>query len=60
MQQVMNKSILLLIVVFFFHFQPSYSENFNSDIRIIRAEINRDNLTEAINKLKKNKNFKRK
>ena len=49
----MNKSILLLIVIFFFHFQPSYSENFNSDIRIIRAEINRDNLTEAINKLKK-------
>ena len=53
MRLVINKSILLLIVAFFLYFQPSYSENFTSDIRIIRAEINRDNLTEAINKLKK-------
>jgi len=47
------KPTLLLVVFFFLLFQPSYSQNFNSDIRNIRAEINRDNLTEAIDKLKK-------
>ena len=53
MELVKNKLILLLVAFFFLQFQPSYSENFNSDIRSIRAEINRDNLSEAIKKLKK-------
>ena len=48
-----NNSLLALVVLLFFYLLPSHAENFNSDIKNIRADINRDNLSEAIKKLKK-------
>ena len=43
----------LVIVVFFFNINYSYSKNFNENLRTIRAEINRDNLQNAIKLIKK-------
>ena len=51
---IINKKVFLF--VFFFSFigiQPTIADNFNSDLREIRSEINRDNLQDAIKKLKK-------
>ncbi len=51
-----SKIGLLFIIVFatlFFNSNILYANQFNNDLREIRAEINRDNLEEAINKLKK-------
>ena len=43
----------LVIVVFFFNINYSYSKNFNENLRTIKAEINRDNLQNAIKLIKK-------
>lgn len=44
---------LILLFIFFCFHQVSSAENFNESLMKIREEINRDNLEEAINKLKK-------
>ena len=44
---------LLLIALFSLCIQKTYAGNFNVDLREIRSEINRDNLQEAIQKIKK-------
>ena len=44
---------LILVFIFFCFHQVSSAENFNESLMKIREEINRDNLEEAINKLKK-------
>ncbi len=46
-------SFLLLIVLFSLNIQKTYAANFNDYLREIRSEINRDNLQEAIQKIKK-------
>ena len=50
-------SLKHLIIIFFLsiliNFQIANAANFNDDLREIRAEINRDNLQEAIKKIKK-------
>ena len=56
MKIIKSKIGLLFIIVFatlFFNTNILYANQFNNDLREIRAEINRDNLEEAINKLKK-------
>ena len=47
------KTISLVFALFFFVNQISFSASFNENLINIREEINRDNLDEAINKLKK-------
>ena len=44
---------LFLSLIILFNFNPSFASDFNDDLREIRAEINRDNLQEAIKKIKK-------
>ncbi len=44
---------LFLNLIILFNFNPSFASDFNDDLREIRAEINRDNLQEAIKKIKK-------
>mgnify|MGYP001244099487 CR=1 FL=1 len=46
-------TFLLLIVLFSLNIQKTFAANFNDDLREIRSEINRDNLQEAIQKIKK-------
>mgnify|MGYP001403271389 CR=1 FL=1 len=41
-------SFLLLTLTFFHNIQDLNANNFNSNLKEIRAEINRDNLNEAI------------
>ena len=43
----------LVLVVFFLNINNSYSKNFDENLRTIRAEINRDNLQNAIKLIKK-------
>ena len=43
----------LIVVLFFLNFQKTYAANFIGELKEIRAEINRDNLYEAIQKIKK-------
>ena len=43
----------LVIVVFSINISSAYSKNFDDNLRTIRAEINRDNLEEAIEIIKK-------
>ena len=45
--------LLFLVVYFFSSVQNVYANNFNDNLREIRAEINRDNLEEAIKLIKK-------
>ena len=44
---------LFLSLIILLNFHPVNAANFNDDLREIRAEINRDNLQEAIKKIKK-------
>ena len=44
---------LFLSLIILVNFHPVNAANFNDDLREIRAEINRDNLQEAIKKIKK-------
>ena len=44
---------LFLSLIILLNFHPVNAANFNEDLREIRAEINRDNLQEAIKKIKK-------
>ena len=49
-----NKKILVfLILILFSNIQSLFAISFNENLREIRSEINRDNLQEAIKKLKK-------
>ena len=47
------KTISFVFALFFFVHQLAFSASFNENLINIREEINRDNLDEAINKLKK-------
>ena len=51
----LNKRYLSLILslIILLNFHPVNAANFNDDLREIRAEINRDNLQDAIKKIKK-------
>ena len=54
MEKLSKKIFLLLLVVFtIFNFQKVFAQNFNNNLREIRSEINRDNLQDAIKKIKK-------
>ena len=44
---------LFLSLIILLDFNPAIAANFNDDLREIRAEINRDNLQNAILKIKK-------
>ena len=44
---------LFLSLIILLNFHPVNAANFNVNLREIRAEINRDNLQEAIKKIKK-------
>ena len=44
---------LFLSLIILLNFHPVNAASFNDDLREIRAEINRDNLQEAIKKIKK-------
>ena len=44
---------LFLSIIILLNFHPAIAANFNDDLREIRAEINRDNLQNAIKKIKK-------
>jgi Co/Zn/Cd efflux system component len=44
---------LFLSLIILLNFHPVNAASFNEDLREIRAEINRDNLQEAIKKIKK-------
>jgi len=44
---------LFLSLIILLNFHTVYAANFNDDLREIRAEINRDNLQDAIKKIKK-------
>ena len=48
-----NKILLILILILFSNIQSTFAISFNENLREIRSEINRDNLQEAIKKLKK-------
>ena len=48
-----KKFLLIIFFIYFCFHQISSAENFNESLMKIREEINRDNLEEAINKLKK-------
>ena len=48
----------LVIVVFFINLNNAYSKNFDDNLRTIRAEINRDNLQEAIEIIKREISWK--
>ncbi len=52
---ILKKKNWLIYFLFFilFNIQSANANNFNNDLRDIRSEINRDNLKEAINKIKK-------
>lgn len=51
---IINNKVFLFVFLFsFIGVQPIIADNFNSDLREIRSEINRDNLQDAIKKLKK-------
>ena len=42
---------LFLSLIILLNFHPVYAASFNQDLREIRAEINRDNLQEAIKRI---------
>ena len=44
---------LFLSLIILLNFHPVNAASFNQDLREIRAEINRDNLQDAIKKIKK-------
>ena len=44
---------IIVLITLFLNTNILYANQFNNDLREIRAEINRENLNEAINKLKK-------
>ena len=46
-------TILVIFIYSFFIHQTVNAANFNQDLKDIRSEINRDNLQEAIKKIKK-------
>ena len=48
-----NFVILFTVVFFITSFSKTYADNFSENLRNVRAEINRDNLQEAIKILKK-------
>ena len=51
---LLNKNFsFLVLVVFLININNGYAKNFNDNLREIRAEINRDNLKEAIKLIKK-------
>ena len=45
--------VFILILAFFINIQSAKADNFNTNLKKIRGEINRDNLNEAIKKIKK-------
>ena len=51
---IINKKIFLFLLLFFLiGIQSTIADNFNNNLREIRSEINRDNLQDAIKKIKK-------
>ena len=52
LQYLKRQLTLFLSLIILFNFNPSFALDFNDDLREIRAEINRDNLQEAIKKIK--------
>ena len=52
MIKFINKIALILLTIIFLHSSSTYAEPFQESLINIREEINRDNLDEAINKLK--------
>ena len=49
----LKHSIIVFFLSILINFQIANAANFNDDLREIRAEINRDNLQDAIKKIKK-------
>ena len=49
----LKHSIIVFFLSILINFQSANAANFNDDLREIRAEINRDNLQDAIKKIKK-------
>ena len=52
-KKIINFIILLKVVFFITSFNFSYADNFNDSLKNVRAEINSDNLQQAIKILKK-------
>ena len=53
LQYLKRQLTLFFSIIILFNFNPSFASDFNDDLREIRAEINRDNLQDAIKKIKK-------
>jgi serine protease Do len=53
MKKSINKKLLFLITFFLLFTNNSFAETFSEKLRDIRAEINRDDLQEALKKIKK-------
>ena len=52
-RKAVNFIILLSVVFFITSFNKTYANDFNENLRNVRAEINRDNLQQAIKIIKK-------
>ena len=52
MSKFINLRIIVIVILTFFNVNIAFA-NFNEDLKKIRAEINRDNLNEAIKLIKK-------
>jgi tetratricopeptide (TPR) repeat protein len=48
-----KKKIVIIIFILVSYMQSAFAVSFNENLREIRSEINRDNLQDAIKKLKK-------
>jgi hypothetical protein len=54
MRNIFKHNLVFFYILFvLINILPAKADNFNNDLREIRAEINRDNLKDAIKKLRK-------
>jgi len=53
LKMLIKPSILIILFYSLFIYQEVKASSFNENLREIRSEINRDNLPEAIKKIKK-------
>ena len=53
LKYIIKSSFLIIAFVFVVNFQSAESGSFSSNLKEVRAEINRDDLNEAIEKIKK-------
>ena len=53
LKNIIKSSFLIIAFVFVVNLQSAESSNFNSNLKEVRAEINRDDLNKAIEKIKK-------